>query len=79
MVPGEELDDLVASWSDRLAAGPPIALAATKALMYAGLVRSFDESVEAEAVAQALNVTTADSAEARRAFLERRPPRFGSD
>ena len=31
MVPGEELDDLVASWSDRLAAGPPIALAATKA------------------------------------------------
>jgi enoyl-CoA hydratase/carnithine racemase len=77
VVPSDELDEVVASWAARLAAGPPIALSATKALLNAGLGRSFEDTVEAEAVAQALNVTTADSAEARQAFAEKRPPRFG--
>jgi enoyl-CoA hydratase/carnithine racemase len=77
VVAADELDDLVTSWTARLVAAPSTALSATKALLNGGLMRSFEETVEAEAVAQALNVTTADSAEARQAFAEKRSPRFG--
>jgi 2-(1,2-epoxy-1,2-dihydrophenyl)acetyl-CoA isomerase len=78
VVPADRLDDEVAAWADRLAAGPAIALSLTKALLDDGLSRSFEASVEAEAAAQSLNVTTSDAVEARRAFAERRAPRFGT-
>jgi enoyl-CoA hydratase/carnithine racemase len=76
VVPAAELDAVVAEWAARLAAGPPVALSMSKALLNAGAARSMAEAVEAEAQAQSLNFTTADVAEAMQAFVEKREPRF---
>lgn len=76
VVPADELDAAVDDWVRRLAAGPPIALSMSKALLNASAGRSMAEAVEAEAYAQTVNFGTADVAEAMRAFAEKREPRF---
>ncbi|MEY2740948.1 MAG: hypothetical protein RL283_1050 [Actinomycetota bacterium] len=76
VVPDAELDAFVDGWARRLAAGPPIALAATKRLLQASLASSLEEALEAEAAAQVTNFGTADTAEAMAAFLEKRDPKF---
>ena len=70
------LDEEVASVARRLADGPPIALAASKRLLQAGLGSSLSEALEAESNVQCVNFTTKDTAEAVSAFLEKREPRF---
>lgn len=72
----EELDAFVADLAARLAAGPPVALAQTKALLNASSERSLAQALEAEAGAQAVNSATADASAARTAFMERREPVF---
>ena len=37
---------------------------------------TFADAVEAEAVAQVVNLSTADASEAMRAFMEKRDPNF---
>jgi 2-(1,2-epoxy-1,2-dihydrophenyl)acetyl-CoA isomerase len=72
-------DDLEAAGRElaaRLAAGPPVALAAMKQAMNQGLSHSLAESLELEGLFQAVCFTTADTAEAMTAFAERREPRF---
>jgi 2-(1,2-epoxy-1,2-dihydrophenyl)acetyl-CoA isomerase len=76
VVPAAELDRVVAEWADRLAAGPPLALAMTKRLLTSALSLSMDEALEAEGLAQTVNARTEDTAEAIRAFLDKREPRF---
>lgn len=76
VVPDTELDDFVAAWADRLAAGPPIALAMTKRMLNNSLQVTFEEALDDEGVAQSLNFTTADTMEAMRAFVDKREPRF---
>jgi 2-(1,2-epoxy-1,2-dihydrophenyl)acetyl-CoA isomerase len=76
VVPAAELDRVVAEWADRLAAGPPLALAMTKRLLTGALSLSMDEALEAEGLAQTVNARTEDTAEAIRAFLDKREPRF---
>ncbi|PWU21462.1 MAG: enoyl-CoA hydratase [Candidatus Rokuibacteriota bacterium] len=76
VVPTADLDSFVADWADRLAAGAPIALAMTKRLLTNSFASSMDEALEAEGMAQSVNASTADTAEAIRAFLEKREPRF---
>jgi enoyl-CoA hydratase/carnithine racemase len=76
VVPDAELDGVVADWAQRLAEGPPIALSLTKRLLHHGLASTMAAALEAEATAQTTNFATADTAEALRAFAERRPPRF---
>ncbi|HEU5320605.1 MAG TPA: enoyl-CoA hydratase [Methylomirabilota bacterium] len=76
VVPAAELAAFVAGWADRLAAGPPLALALTKRLLTNALSMSMDEALEAEATAQSVNLGTADAAEAIQAFLDKREPRF---
>ncbi len=54
----------------------PIALSQTKHLLDQAFSTTFAEAVEAEAVAQVLNLSTTDVTEAVRAFMEKRDPHF---
>jgi 2-(1,2-epoxy-1,2-dihydrophenyl)acetyl-CoA isomerase len=76
VVPDAEIDEFVANWAARLAAGPPIALAMTKRMLDNSLQVTLEEALDDEGVAQSLNFTTADTAEAMEAFVEKREPRF---
>jgi enoyl-CoA hydratase/carnithine racemase len=76
VLPVEELDAFVDDWARRLAAGPPIALSMTKTLLANSLGASMAQIVEDEARCQAINFATADTAEAMRAFAEKREPKF---
>ena len=76
VVPAAELDAAVAEWANQLAAGPPIALAQTKALLDASSGNSLSAALEAEAAAQTVNFATSDTVEAITAFLQKREPRY---
>ncbi len=76
VVPASELDACVAEWATRLAAGPPIALGMTKRLITNAFSMTMDEALEAEGLAQTVNSGTEDTAEAIRAFLDKREPTF---
>jgi len=76
VVPEDQLDGFVDGWAAQLAAGPPLALSMTKRLLVHGSRASLAEALDAEAFAQAVNFSTADTAEAMRAFLEKRPAHF---
>ncbi|MEU6260499.1 enoyl-CoA hydratase [Streptomyces sp. NPDC047043] len=76
VVDAEKIDAYVAELAARLAAGPPVALAQTKALLHENPVRSLRDALCAEARAQAVNFATTDVAEAYAAFAEKREPHF---
>ena len=76
VVPLAELDAAVDDWARQLAAGPPIALAQTKALLDRSATSTLAQALEAEAAAQVVNFGTADTAEAIGAFLQKREPTF---
>lgn len=73
---GDEIDGFVDSLADRLAAGPPFALAQSKALLNDGSTATLREALANEARAQPGNFATADSTEAYAAFAEKRDPVF---
>jgi enoyl-CoA hydratase/carnithine racemase len=76
VVPRSDLDATVASLAARLAAGPPLALSITKRLLNQSAHVSLAQALEAEAQAQAVNLSSRDTAEAMLAFAERRDPKF---
>jgi 2-(1,2-epoxy-1,2-dihydrophenyl)acetyl-CoA isomerase len=76
VVPAGELDAFVDDWASRLASGPPIALAQTKRLLTNSFEVTLEQALEDEGWAQTVNFTTNDVAEAMRAFLEKREPKF---
>ncbi|HEY5855269.1 MAG TPA: enoyl-CoA hydratase-related protein [Aldersonia sp.] len=76
VVDDAEIDGFVTDLCARLAAGPPVALAQTKALLNEGADRTLRDALANEARAQAINFATADAAEAYAAFAEKREPRF---
>lgn len=76
IVPSGELDAFVDDWAARLAAGPPIALAMTKRLLNNSMNVTLEEALDDEGLSQTVNFSTADTAEAMRAFVEKREPRF---
>ena len=76
VVPDGELDSFVDDWARRLAVGPPIALSQTKRLLNVGVGSTLEQALDEEGAAQAINLVTADVAEAMRAFREKRQPRF---
>ncbi len=76
VVPGAQIDAFVDDLADRLAAGPPFALAQTKALLNEGADRTMHDALANEARAQVGNFATADAAAAYAAFAERREPSF---
>jgi enoyl-CoA hydratase/carnithine racemase len=76
VVEPDALDAAVQDVVGRLAAGPPIALSLSKAMLNATYNSSLDESLENEARSQTIVVTSEDGAEAFAAFQDKRPPRF---
>jgi len=76
VVPDDELDAFVDDWSRRLASGPPIALRMTKRLLNNSASVTMAQALEDEARCQTVNFATEDTAEAMRAFADKRDPRF---
>jgi enoyl-CoA hydratase/carnithine racemase len=76
VVSAAEIDAFVKDLAGRLAAGPPIALAQTKALLNEGADRTLRDALANEARAQVGNFATADARAAYAAFAERREPSF---
>jgi enoyl-CoA hydratase/carnithine racemase len=76
VVSDAKIDTFVNDLADLLAAGPPIALAQSKALLNEGADRTLRDALANEARAQAVNFATVDAREAYAAFAERREPSF---
>ena len=76
VIPHAELDAFVDDWAKRLAAGPPLALAMTKRMLTNAFSVTLSEALDAEAMAQSVNVASKDTKEAISAFLEKREPTF---
>ena len=76
VVEPEQLDSAVATFAERLAAGPPVALSLTKSLLHAAAGADFTTSLEAEAMAQAVNFANEDVAIGLSAFKARETPSF---
>lgn len=72
----DDIDAFVDGLADRLAAGPPFALAQSKALLNDGANATLREALANEARAQPGNFATADSGEAYAAFAAKRDAEF---
>ena len=70
------LDDAVDALARRLAGGPTLAYAQTKALITRELDMPIGAAMELDAMTQALLMTTHDHAEFHAAFNEKRPPEW---
>ncbi len=76
VVPAAELTGVVGELAHRLAALPPVQLQIMKRQLNQSFSVSMAEALEFEDLTQAANFGSEDTAEALRAFLERREPRF---
>lgn len=76
VVADEEFDDVVAKVARRLAAGPPLAYAATKRAVNAATLGGLEQALDREGRGQVMLFGTADAAEGMRAFVQRRRPTF---
>jgi 2-(1,2-epoxy-1,2-dihydrophenyl)acetyl-CoA isomerase len=76
VVPDDALDATVDELAGRLSRGPTVALSMTKKLLNSAFTSSLVESLEAEAMAQAVNGVTDDTREGMLAFLEKRDATF---
>ncbi|MDT7569878.1 MAG: hypothetical protein QOE05_52 [Actinomycetota bacterium] len=74
LVADDELDAAVGRMARRLADGPTLAFAHTKALITRELDMSLQSALELDAMTQALLMTTADHKEFHAAFNAKRPP-----
>ena len=72
----EEIDAFVDDLARRLAAGPPFALAQSKALLNDGANGTMAQALANEARAQPGNFATADAGQAYAAFAAKREPEF---
>jgi 2-(1,2-epoxy-1,2-dihydrophenyl)acetyl-CoA isomerase len=76
VVAHDALDKSVTELAGRLAALPPIQLGISKRLLNQSFSVSMAEALEFEDVAQALNFSSTDTAEAMAAFVQKRDPKF---
>jgi 2-(1,2-epoxy-1,2-dihydrophenyl)acetyl-CoA isomerase len=76
VLPAERFAADVAAYAERLAAGPPLALALTKRLLTTSLDAPLQAQLRDELTHIKLCLTTGDVAEAMAAFHEKRAPRF---
>src|SRR5262245_22897920 len=77
--PPDFLHEETLALARRLAKGPGHGIAVTKECLNKEMSQALEESVEAEAQAQAECMTHPDFQEAFHAFMEKRPPRFRSE
>ena len=76
VVPHAELMTETMELARTLADGPPIGLKMTKRAILRGSTHSLEEYLEFERLAYQNCYFSEDSKEARKAFLEKRPPKF---
>lgn len=76
VVADADLDGAVDGVVRRLAAGPPLAHAATKKAVNAATLAGLEAALERERTGQTVLLRTTDAAEGMRAFGEKRRPRF---
>ena len=76
VVPDDEFDALVDKIGRRLAAGPPLAYAATKRAINAATLPGLEEALEREGRGQVMLFGTEDAAEGMRAFVQKRRATF---
>lgn len=76
LVEPDELEAAARAEAARFTTGSPFAIAETKALLYAGLGRSFDDHVRDNREVMARCFASDDHREGVASFLERRPPSF---
>lgn len=76
VVPDADFATTVDKVVGRLAAGPPLAFAATKRAINAATLHQLEDALERERTGQSLLLRTTDVAEGMRAFGERRRPVF---
>lgn len=75
----EAVDEVAEGLLRRLAAGPPLAHAATKRAVNAATLGGLEDALQRERSGQTLLLRTRDVAEGMRAFAEKRRPRFSGD
>ena len=76
VVPDSELDAFVGEWCERLLALPPIALAQSKRMLNNAMQVTMEEALDDEGIAQSVNFSTKDTAEAITAWIQKRVPIF---
>ena len=76
VVSTSELDEKVAEIANKAAAGPPRAIALSKAMLNRSFSNSLTEALDQEGTSQTFNFTTKDIGEAMKAFKEKRTPEF---
>jgi len=76
VVSRDQLESATREFAGKLANGPALGIAKTKEMLNRELHMGFESALEAEAVAQALCMQTADFKEAHAAFIEKRPAKF---
>jgi len=79
VVESADLLDAALELGEALAANAPMAVSTTKEVMWANVhAGNLDHALALESRNQIMTRTTADAAEARRSFLEKRPPDFAA-
>lgn len=78
VVPADELMPLARDWARKLARKPTLPLRLAKQAVQRSLSSTFEEMLDYETAAQKACFESADALEGVRAFVEKRPPRFGS-
>ncbi len=76
VVPADELDAFVDDWASRLAAGPPLAYSLSKRMLNNSTHVTLAQALEDEARSQSITLASSDTADAFKAFVEKREPHF---
>jgi enoyl-CoA hydratase/carnithine racemase len=76
LVPADEFEAQVTEVATAIAAGAPLALAATKRAVHDGADRPLADGLRTELDALAPLFSTEDAAEGMAAFLEKRPAKY---
>lgn len=77
VVPHDELETVTNDWARRLAEKPALSLALSKQALQKSWGATLDEMLDYESMAQNKCFRSNDALEGIRAFVEKRPPRFG--